>query len=330
MKKLLFSFALTSNLVGAYAQQTYVDFESFNLSQADTFYNGSDELGGFDFISPVGNTISFNNSYFISEFGDYWSGFAYSNMTDVTTPGYFNQYSAITGSGRNNSEKYGIYTPDNMLSFSQNTLVDSFFITNTTFAYFSMLNGDFFGKQFGSVNNASGLPDGTNGEDYFKVWIVGVNNEMQRTDSVEFYLADYRFENNEEDYIINSWTKVNLTSLGSVRHLVFRFESSDMSGIYINTPAYFAIDDFYVSNTLNLDKKVALTFKIFPNPTNNVIQINDFSGKVKIHNFEGKELLNLDYSKNSNIDISSFKKGIYIVHLFDENGNVSTQKITKL
>jgi hypothetical protein len=329
MKKLFFSFALTSSLVTVLSQQSHVDFESFNLSQADTFYNGFDNTGGFQYLSPTGNTISFQNEYFTSQFGDYWTGFSYSNMTDVSTPGYFNQYSAVTGSGRN-SEKYAIYTPDKMISFSQNTFIHSLYITNTTYAYLSMLNGDFFGKQFGSTNNANGFPDGTNGEDFFRVWFIGLNNEMQRMDSVLFYLADYRFANDEQDYIVNSWKKVDLTSLGSIRHIDFKFESSDMSGIYLNTPSYFALDDVYFSNTLNLSDKKNTFLNTYPNPTNNSFQINDFSGKVSLFNYEGKEILSLAYEKNSIIDISNLTKGVYFLNLIDNNGSVSTQKITKL
>ena len=38
-------------------------------------------------------------------YGPYWEGWAYSNMKDTTTPGYLNQYSAVTGGGVNGLEQ---------------------------------------------------------------------------------------------------------------------------------------------------------------------------------------------------------------------------------
>ncbi len=327
MKKLLFSCVFASSLATNFAQQTKIDFESLNLPQVDTFYNGADQSGGFDVLSITGNSIEFNNSYFTSNFGDYWTGFSYSNMTDVTTPGYSNQYSAITGGGAEASEIYGVYTPDGMISFSQNTFVDSMSITNSTYAYLSMLNGDFFGKQFGSPNSASGAPDGTNGEDFFKVWIVGINEAMQRVDSVEFYLADFRFAEQSQDYIVNTWENVNLTSLGSIRHLTFRFESSDMSGIYINTPLFLALDNLHITNTLSLNSFESQTMSVFPNPCNSQFKIENFSGEISILNFEGKVLRKQNYQANASVDISELESGVYFLKM--ENGAV-TQKITKL
>jgi hypothetical protein len=59
---------------------------------------------------------------------------------------------------------------------------------------------------------------------------------------VEFYLADFRFENNGEDYIVDTWEYVDLSSLGVVNKLEFSLGSSDVGAWGMNTPAYFVID----------------------------------------------------------------------------------------
>ena len=47
-----------------------------------------------------------------------------------------------------------------------------------------------------------------------------------------------------EDYIVDEWTPVVLTSLGNVKSLEFQMSSSDNDPIFgMNTPAYFAIDN---------------------------------------------------------------------------------------
>jgi len=61
---------------------------------------------------------------------------------------------------------------------------------------------------------------------------------------VEFYLADFQFTDNAFDYILDGWTWVDLSSLGSaVKTLEFALSSSDTGMWGMNTPAYFALDN---------------------------------------------------------------------------------------
>lgn len=198
------------------------------------FYNGSDEAGGF-----TSGGVQFANSY-NTDFGS-WSGWGYSTITDVTTAGFGNQYSANTGGGSGDGV-YGIYSqpfsvgPTMTLGVNAST-PQSMFITNTTYASQSMLNGDDFAKQFGG--------DTGDDPDFFLLTIRGFNSSSAEIGSVDFYLADYRFADNSEDYIIDSWTEVDLTSLGTeVAALQFNLSSSDNGDFGMNTPAYFAMDDF--------------------------------------------------------------------------------------
>jgi hypothetical protein len=211
----------------------------------ESYWNGSDGSGGFQ-----SGPAWFNNNYTDWGGGYYsWDGWAYSNMTDTTTPGYTNQYSAITGGGFN-SNNYGIscvsldfmsgtYEPiPTSLTFTDGAdgyMVAGAYFTNTTYAYLSMKYGDVFAKKFGG-------PSG-NDPDWFLLTIIGKDAWGTETGTVKFYLADYRFADNSQDYIVNTWEYVDLSSLGLVKSLEFSLSSSDAGSFGMNTPAYFAMDD---------------------------------------------------------------------------------------
>jgi len=224
---------------------TPLDFEDLgaNLPLAgDAFYNGCNSPSGppTDFAS---SGATFNNETL--DFGScFWQGFAYSQTTDATTPGFGNQYSAIPGSGAGGSATYGVaFTggqvgaqgPITRITFASEVSVTGAQITNTTYAALSMQDGDGFAKQFG----------GTSGDDpdYLLLTITGRDALDAITGSVEFALADYRFADNALDYILTQWTFVDLTGLGPVAALEFSLDSSDQSFGFLNTPSYFALDD---------------------------------------------------------------------------------------
>lgn len=211
------------------------DFDDLTLAP-ESYWNGSDGSGGF----TSGNAW-FNNNY-DSVYGS-WDGWAYSNTTDTTTPGWSNQYSAITGGGQGGSNNYGVSyvnsfaatLPTMLLTDTTQgySLADAYF-TNTTYAALSMLNGDDFAKKFGG--------DSGNDPDWFLLTITGYDADSVATGQVPFYLADYRFSDNSEDYIIDEWAWVDLSSLGSIVRLEFGLNSSDVGDWGMNTPAYFAMD----------------------------------------------------------------------------------------
>jgi hypothetical protein len=179
----------------------------------------------------------FNNSYDAG----FWTGFALSRETNTTTPGFTNQYSAFAGSGASGSLQYVIGFPDSFGVISTITLPDgeiplSLEITNTTYAALSMQNGDGFAKKFGG-------PSG-NDPDFFKLTISGLDATNAVVGTVDFFLADFRFANNAQDYILNTWSTVDLSPLGGeTRKLQFNLSSSDNDGAFMNTPGYFAADN---------------------------------------------------------------------------------------
>lgn len=292
--------------------QTTVDFEDLTLPSAESYYNGSDEAGEF-----TSGGVTFGNAY-NTDWGS-WSGFSYSNITDNTTAGFANQYSAIPGVGVNSSENYAVYTNGDTL-YLPGTHADliSVQLSNTTYAYFSMKDGDQFAKQFGSPNGADGSPDGTEGEDFFFVRIYGHDGSDALVDSVDFYLADYRFADDTEDYIVDTWTNVDLSTLTGVSYLTFDFHSSDVGDWGINTPQYFAMDDFIYKNTTSVAQEEITTFAMYPNPTQQTLNIKGDTGSYAICNVNGEIVMDFEVNELTSIDVSGLGIGIYFVKNISE------------
>ena len=189
----------------------------------------------------------------------YWEGWAYSNMTDTTTPGYANQYSAITGRGVAGSSNYGVaYLPQ-----TDHPETDPFrrvpvevantgdpnrhgvYLTNTTYAYYTIRDGSFVAKPFGHSKSEGEWVD-TQEPDWFMLTVSGLDasGSSIAAEPIPFYLADYRADENEDDYIVDRWTWLDVSPLvdGGAETLQFVFDSSDTGAYGINTPLYFALD----------------------------------------------------------------------------------------
>ncbi|MGQ9913268.1 MAG: DUF4465 domain-containing protein [Thermogutta sp.] len=222
---------------GQWSPAGTVDFENLTLAPG-SYWNGSPNNGANTFTS---NGFTFHNTFDNSWGVDVWSGFAYSNKTDTTTPGYTNQYSAITGSGAGSSANYAVsFVPIfggslPKIEVPAGLSLVSAQITNTTYAYLSMRDGDSFAKKFGGLSG--------NDPDWFKLTILGKDLAQSLIGSVEFYLADFRFSDNALDYIVNKWTTADLSPIASARFLEFDLDSSDVGPFGMNTPAYFALDN---------------------------------------------------------------------------------------
>ena len=310
MKKTLLSLAILATC-GAFAQTT-VTFDDLPLAP-DSYWSGSDGSGSF-----TANGITFPNEYEM-QWG-YWSGgFIYSNSTDNTTAGYTNDFSAYTGIGAGGSANYAVNYGGN-LDFGYLQALTSVEITNTTYAALSMLNGDDFGKQFGTPVDADGNPDGTNGEDFFRLLITGYDENNDSVGTVTFYLADYRFADNAQDYIVDTWETVDLSSLGAIRYLVFTLESSDTNALGILTPGYFALDNL-IYEAAGVEENPALAFKVYPNPASEQFTLKGAAaGTITVRQANGTIIHTTTTNGLSTIDCASWAAGAYLIELTNENG----------
>lgn len=304
------------------------DFENLALPM-ESYWDGSDLSG------------THNNGVFTSEFtsGDitfpnvfdttwgapgYWlGGFAYSNMTDSVTSGFGNKYSAKAGGGAS-SLNYVVVSNNSSFNTNFQYQILKFKITNSTYAYNSMRDGDAFAKKFGG-------PTG-NDPDWFKlnikIYLLG-NLE----DSVDFYLADFRFSDNSQDYILKDWTSVILNPVMiTFDSVYFELSSSDIGMWGMNTPAFFCLDDIELEMVTSVEELTQNNFSFFPNPTTNVLNINSENNldQVSITDMSGRTIKTItsNNTKQTRIVVTDLNSGIYFVQVVS-NGVSKVQKFIK-
>lgn len=307
--------------------QTVSTFE-FTTLPPDSFWNGSSAPMGTTFSS--GNAIFHN--YYDTAWGGIWStGWAYANVVDTTTAGFGNLYAASAGKGYNGSLSWAIGQQNARVALDSNAagkVVEGFYVTNGTYAYLSMRDGDGFAKKFGG-------PTG-NDTDWFKLTIRAWYQGSMIGDSVEFYLADYRFGDNAHDYILTEWEWVDLTSLGNVDSLRFELTSSDVGSFGMNTPAFFCIDDFTTGDReLAIpDWMTASGISIYPNPVQSILHFNLDDRSKTINRVEIRDVTGaLRVSKSvagyvHEIDVSDLGPDVYMVTLHTAS-EIVTKRIVK-
>lgn len=179
-------------------------------------------------------------NYYMPEYL-FWGGFTSSNHTDMIQTGLNAQYTAATGTGYDGSAQYGVayamgVQTDVYAADGSTQTVTGCYVTNNLWAYQNMLYGDATATPFGGTSG--------NDPDWFKLTATGKNASGQTVGTLDFYLADYRFSNHDDDYILNTWEWFDLSPLGEVARISFSLSSSKNDSGGMITPAYFCIDNF--------------------------------------------------------------------------------------
>jgi hypothetical protein len=198
-----------------------------------------------------------------------------------------------------------------------------FKIANTTFAYNSMKSGDAFAKKFGGVSG--------NDADSF-VLKISAFHKGQFLFSKRVVLADFRFADNAKDYILDSWTTVDLSmpqnEVGPRDSFVFELMSSDNGQFGMNTPGFFAIDELIAARWLGVNAVNRITAKVYPNPAYDVVSIETKGAMLdlQVHNAIGELVYQ---TKNCGgmihqINIKAWAEGIYTISASTVNGAESS------
>ena len=311
MYKLTRKLPFFALLVAFSAQaQTTADFENISIPPAG-FINNSGAAGFF--YSGNAAVPNFYDSNF-----DYWDGWAISKTTDTITPGFTNQYSSIAGGGAQGTSNYGV-----CYAFGETSLflegpakggtLSGIYVTNSTYAYYSMKEGDNVAKKFGGETGSD--------PDFFKLVIRGYNNDIVKPDSIVFYLADYRFPNNAQDYIVDEWTYIDLQPLGVVENISFSLSSTDNGAFGMNTPAYLCADQLVTDDntTGTTEAEHFKNWKISPNPAHDFIRLewvgND-AAPGAVYDAQGRSVKSFTaFSGVNTIDLQGLNAGIYVVRL---------------
>ncbi len=304
----IFTLILTFFAFHSFAQTTS-DFEEYVIG-VDSFLNGS--VGPSIFSS--GN-LSLENDYNPAWMA--WTGWAISSGTDVTTT-EFSNLSTINGTGYDDSNNYAVsFSSDQTIMHLDNDAagetVTGMYVNNLTVAHNIIKDGNMFSKKFGGVTGDD--------EDYFLLTIKKYLGGTLSSESVEFYLADYRFTDNAQDYIVNEWTWVDLTDLGQADSLAFTLSSTDNGNYGMNTPAYFAIDNVVTSDGVVAVENVDATslFEFYPNPASEFFVLKNLEKEnvqVSIFDMTGRLVYdNMLTNDQTEINIQHFSKGTYMVKI---------------
>ena len=216
---------------------------SVSLPKADSLYLGTDrsqldDIYEFYYIDPfVMDPFVLTHSF--SDYG-FGMGFTYSSLTDITTPGSTNN-SAITGEGVYTNAYFTVNTGGEFIGIpSEITFKDGkaykakeCYVTNSTYAYHAIKDHNDGNGQYGMVKEWSE-------DDWFKLTITGYNGDTE-TGHIDFLLADGM-------NIVNTWQKIDLSSLGEVTSISFSLSSTDNDPSWgMNTPSYFCLDQLTVT-----------------------------------------------------------------------------------
>lgn len=230
-----------------YVKAGIVTFEDVGAGLSSGSYNDGGPVPNQNGFQSGG--VSFQNSFQIdANFGySYWYGWAYSNVQNTTNPNFTNQYASYAGGGAGGSATYGIAYFDSFsdlagpkLTFNTPVVIQNVDLSNTTYAALSMRNGDSFTDKFGAIydNNFPRNLLSVNDPDFLKVTFYGLDALGGVTATKDIYLADYRFSDNSQDFILGGWNSFDLSGLGAVNGLRLVIESSDFG-----TPTYLALDN---------------------------------------------------------------------------------------
>lgn len=301
MKKLLLLFVLISPF--SYAQET-IDFEEFVIP-AESYIKDAGPTGGF-----TSGNVFLPNSYTDAGSFDFWSGWVISNLTDTLTQGFTNEASSYAASGNNGSENFAVcYAafPTQLIiePTTGDTYIDHLYVSNSSYTALSMKFGDSIGKKFGGLSG--------NDLDSLILTIKAWRNGFLSSDSINVILADYRYEDNSQDYIQKEWLKVELLSLGLVDSLQFTMSSSDNGAFGMNTPAYFCVDDIQLSKVSNSNEAPGgeSIIKLYPNPAINTLHLE----KPEVQSYtiysETGQVVQIGKCESKSIDISNLTPGKY-------------------
>ena len=187
-------------------------------------------------------------------------------------------------------------------------------VTNTTYAYLSMLNGDSFESKFGPG-------------DFFQLTIAGYTGPGgtgTKVGEVDFYLANFLGSNHS---IVNTWQTLDLTPLAGAASLQFGLQSSMNDPTFgMNTPAYFAADNLTVATTAPTTG--AVSGVVFNDLNNDGTQDNGEGGLqnwvVQLYNGSTLVATSNPTDSNGNYSISGVAPGTYTLREVPQSGYTQT------
>lgn len=332
MKKTIICLGIFCQTI-LFSQNTVADFENFTLT-ANSAYAPTVSV-------PFQTSNAIFEYEWTSSFGGFWSGgFVYTNQLDSSNGTFSNLYGVKAFKGNANSSNFVIGQDGAVVKLKQPaSRLMGFYITNTTYAFNAIKNGNSFSRKFGDTTGTKSTTTMAQGSypDFFKVTAKGFLNGTIKSDSAVFYLADYRFTNSAQDYVVKTWQYFNTSNLGLLDSVQFLMYSSDNSFGFMNTPAFFGMDNFTTSinnptDLLSLSKNMGV--QVYPNPFNTKIKIvfplqAKSSNTYSLLNELGQTVLKGETMESElEIQTMDLTEGIYFLSLQNSQG-IELKKLIK-
>ena len=239
MKKLYLFVAATFMCATMFAELQVATFEDVTIGAEESVLH-LDESGKFE-----SGDFLFQQEVSVSDWGTYYYGNLPTNKSDNEFASYLDAEKSANG-GAFAGKNFVVWTQSYMgldsVSLKEAAVVPGFFINNTAYAVNSMNYGDSFAKKFGK-------------DDWFRLTITAsLNGVAVNTQIVVDLAADGTY--------INEWTYVDLSEFGVIDALQFSLSSSDNGDYGMNTPAYFAMDNFGATKPLGYEEPARAEFDI--------------------------------------------------------------------
>ncbi len=295
------------------------------------------------------------DSLYIGTFTDFDLGYAWDDYVgcDSSISSYY-AYNATNIDGNGQNYAYGTYPPAQGVSFLNQQLTSFICYNNSTgpwgepdvpFHYYNYMNGiwkdnthllfggDGHGSGIGSTNITTNYMFSGNPEDTANWTEISANNlpgdrrglgsigpySLPKDSSICVDLA-YTFAREYTD-------TMNTASVTKLKQYV-----QHIRDYYNNNLVHNCSDLFSSVNELSKAKSEVI---VFPNPANNIINIylkqfkNLQNKSISIYNIQGQLLLQQEIKQQlTEINISNYTKGIYIVKIINDN-NTSVTKFIK-
>ena len=202
-----------------------VDFEDIKL--------GTDSIMPLSEDDPEFSSKGFVFHYNYSPDWNYWSGFCVTGKHDTSFKDYHDQYNSCVGHGYAQSQNYAVVYPqgEEISVADGKKTISGFYVAANSYLQNAILTGD--GMTPGAFTKG----------DWYRVDVIGMDGETKK-DTLSYYLADYRSDNEADHYYVKDWTWLDLSALGDVTGITFRLSSSRTNSWGMTTPGYFLMDDF--------------------------------------------------------------------------------------
>ena len=307
MKK-IYTLVIT---LAALITQAQTNFENISLS---TYFDGSDLSGTDDGSGNYTSEYMEGDLFFSTTWNNSWSywsgGWAFSNLIDSTlevASQTYHSFSTEVYSGDN----FAIGKSGSEIIVDGKANFSTIHVCNNSYAAYSMVNGDSFGKKFTS-------------EDWFKLTIEGFNRVVS-TGTVSVFLAD---SSNAVPTILDTWKEVDLSSLGTVTKLTFELTSSDVGDWGMNTPDFFVLDNVMFDITENTKEISKINLALYPNPATLKVNIPTGIEILEIYSITGN-LVQSEFAPVNSINVSQLEAGVYMLKGHMDNNILTTRLIIK-